>query len=150
MKNQSANNSNKTENPKRKESSENQSEEKDRISSKTAITVLSALVFLLLGYIILSRVIEVRNTKLSDEFNNFITDISTEEETVEYLVNINTDDIFELTQLSGIGQAKALAIIEYRKENGDFVSIEELRNVPGIGDAIFEKIKDRIYIKSDE
>ena len=61
-------------------------------------------------------------------------------------VSINTASKEELMTLSGIGEAKAGAIIEYREKNGNFASIEDIKNVSGIGDAIFEKIKDNITI----
>lgn len=61
-------------------------------------------------------------------------------------VNINTDGIERLMTLTGVGEAKAKAIIEYREKNGGFKSIEEIKNISGIGDASFEKIKDSITI----
>lgn len=61
-------------------------------------------------------------------------------------ISINKATIDELQTLSGIGESKAKAIIEYRNSNGSFKSIEEIKNVKGIGDAIFEKIKDDISI----
>ena len=61
-------------------------------------------------------------------------------------VNINTALQTELETLKGIGPSMALKIIKYRKENGKFNSIEEIKNVPGIGDAKFEAIKDDICI----
>lgn len=64
----------------------------------------------------------------------------------EKLVNINTAETEELTSLSGIGEAKALAVLSYRRENGSFSSIEDIKNVPGIGEGIFEKIKDYITV----
>jgi len=68
------------------------------------------------------------------------------EENVEDKISINTASEEELMQLSGIGQAKAKAIITYRNQKGTFQSIEEIINVNGIGNAIFEKIKDHIKI----
>ncbi len=59
-------------------------------------------------------------------------------------VNINTASLDELETLSGIGEAKARAIIEYRSENKEFKSIEDILNVKGIGQALFEKIKNSI------
>ncbi|MCF7521713.1 helix-hairpin-helix domain-containing protein [Neisseria sp. ZJ106] len=56
-------------------------------------------------------------------------------------VNINTASETELTALPGIGPAKAKAIVEYRKLNGAFKSPEELKNVKGIGEGIFSKLK---------
>ena len=60
--------------------------------------------------------------------------------------NINTASEEELTAISGIGQKKARAIVEYRSQNGAFSSIDEIKNVNGIGDALYEKIKDSICI----
>ena len=70
----------------------------------------------------------------------------TEEKENNNLININTGDIKVLMSLDGLGEAKARAIIEYRDKNGLFKDISELKNVPGIGEAIFEKIKDYITV----
>ena len=61
-------------------------------------------------------------------------------------VNINTADSETLQTLDGIGEAKAKAIIEYRNKNGDFKNIEDIKNVSGIGDSVYEKIKENITI----
>lgn len=52
------------------------------------------------------------------------------------LININKADILTLTQLKGVGEKKAQAIIAYRDEHGPFQSVEELSEVKGIGEAI--------------
>ena len=65
----------------------------------------------------------------------------------ENIVNINTATAEELTELPGIGGATANKIIEYRKQNGKFQTIEELKNVAGIGNSKFENIKDKIKVK---
>ena len=62
------------------------------------------------------------------------------------IVNINTASALELTALSGIGDATAEKIIEYRNANGKFQSIEEIKNVKGIGEAKFNKIKANISV----
>ncbi len=62
-------------------------------------------------------------------------------------ININTATVKELTELPGIGEATANKIIEYRKQNGKFETIEELKNVAGIGNSKFENIKDKIKVK---
>lgn len=62
-------------------------------------------------------------------------------------ININKASVEELQTLSGIGEVVATKIIEYRKENGDFKQIEDIKNVPGIGDAKFEQIKENIKVK---
>lgn len=58
----------------------------------------------------------------------------------EQLIDINTASAADLDGLPGIGQALAQRIIEYRTSNGAFKSPEDLRNVKGIGPALFEKI----------
>ncbi len=65
----------------------------------------------------------------------------------EGLININLADKKQLMELPGIGEAKAESIIEYRTRIGQFTNIEEIKNVSGIGDAMFEKIKDRIMVQ---
>ena len=62
-------------------------------------------------------------------------------------ININTADQVMLTGLPGIGPAKADAIIAYREENGEFLSVEELMRVPGIKEGTFGKVKDLICVK---
>ena len=63
------------------------------------------------------------------------------------LVNLNTASVAELCTLSGIGEAKAEAILAYRTEIGAFSSIEQLKEVTGIGDSLFNQIKESIYIE---
>lgn len=60
--------------------------------------------------------------------------------------NINTADTSELINLPGIGEIKAEAIVEYRDNNGAFKSIDEIKNVSGIGEALYERIKDKIIV----
>lgn len=65
----------------------------------------------------------------------------------ELRININTANEEELQKLDGIGSSTAIKIINYRKENGKFNSIEEIKNVSGIGESKFNKIKKYIYVK---
>ena len=65
----------------------------------------------------------------------------------EAKVNLNTADADALMTLSGIGEAKAEAILAYREEHGGFSSIEEIMNVSGIKESTFSKIKDRISVE---
>ena len=64
----------------------------------------------------------------------------------EKKVNINTASMEELMTLTGIGEAKAESIIRYREENGGCQSIEDLMEIGGIKEGVFEKIKDDITI----
>ena len=66
---------------------------------------------------------------------------------VSKLVNINTADASELMSLPGIGQSKANSIIEYRKANGKFKTIEDLMKINGIKEGLFNKISPYITIK---
>ena len=63
----------------------------------------------------------------------------------DFKISINTASKEELMTLTGIGEGKADAIIKYREEFGKFLNIEDIKNVSGIGDSVYTKIKD--YIK---
>ena len=61
-------------------------------------------------------------------------------------ININTADVILLQQLTGVGPVTAQKIVDYREQNGNFSSIEELKNVSGIGEKTFEKMRDDVTI----
>lgn len=65
----------------------------------------------------------------------------------EIKININTATQTQLEELPGIGTSTAYRIIQYRGENGKFSSIEDIKNVSGIGEAKFNQIKDLICVK---
>jgi len=65
---------------------------------------------------------------------------------VDVKVSINTAPLELLTTIPGIGESKAKSIIAYREEKGKFNKIEDILNVSGIGDSLFEKIKGYITI----
>lgn len=73
------------------------------------------------------------NTEINDSITN-----------VNKTININTATLEELMSINGLGEAKAKAIIKYREENGYFKIIDDLLNVSGIGEALFEKFKEYI------
>lgn len=83
---------------------------------------------------------EVNNDALIDEDKS---DSNNQEE--NNLININTASYEILLTIPGIGDAKATSIIEYRKSN-TFNTIEDIKNVSGIGDSIFESIKQYITV----
>lgn len=76
------------------------------------------------------------------------TDMIEESSEAEYdgLININLANLEELKKISGVGDVKAQSIIEYREKNGGFKSIDEIKNIDGIGEKTFEKIKDKITL----
>ena len=77
-----------------------------------------------------------------DEDNDACLNTNT---SVEGKININSASKEELESLPGIGESKANSIIEYRQKN-KFNSIEDIKNVNGIGDSLFENIKDNIEV----
>jgi competence protein ComEA len=83
-------------------------------------------------------------TEIIDDGASGVVDDATIKQTV---VNINKADEKELQSLNGIGESLATSIVQYRKENGKFETIEDLKNVPGIGDSKFENIKEYIKVK---
>lgn len=68
------------------------------------------------------------------------------EQTETGKVNLNTASKEQLMTLTGIGEAKAIAIIAYREEKGKFQKPEDLMNIPGIKEGVFDKIKSRICV----
>lgn len=82
-------------------------------------------------------------TEIIDDGASGVVDYTTN----QTVVNINKADETELQSLNGIGESLATSIVQYRKENGKFETIEDLKNVPGIGDSKFENIKEYIKVK---
>ena len=77
----------------------------------------------------------------------FENDIENDLNNKNNLININTASIQELDTLPGIGEATANKIVNYREEKGKFNSIEEIKNVNGIGDKKYEELKTLISIE---
>ena len=92
-----------------------------------------------------SLVVPDSNTTNGNDIAIDIKDNTEKENENNSLININTASLEELMTLSGIGESKAKAIIEYR-EKSKFNTIDEIKNVSGIGDAAFEKIKNNITV----
>lgn len=102
--------------------------------------------------------IKIRIPSLNDEADNgqnYITEDSGEGIVISdeatsnssALININTASQTELETLNGIGPSIASRIITYREENGKFKTIEDIKNVTGIGESKYENIKDFITVK---
>ena len=62
------------------------------------------------------------------------------------LININTANLSQLDAIQGVGPTTAQNIINFRNENGNFKKIDEIKNVTGIGDKTFEKLKGQISV----
>jgi competence protein ComEA len=93
-------------------------------------------------YVVLNAVKDI------DKINALEENITDESSDEAGLININTADASTLENLEGIGETLAERIIEYRQSTGPFTSIEEIREVEGIGNGIYNKIKDEITIDS--
>lgn len=85
----------------------------------------------------------------SEENTNEITDdgITGSDSKENDTININKANEKELQELNGIGESLASSIIKYREDNGKFKNIEDLKNVPGIGESKFSNIKEKIKVK---
>ena len=70
----------------------------------------------------------------------------TKSPTIKFPINLNTASESALEMLPGIGETRAKDIIEYRTRNGGFKKVSDIRNVKGIGEKTYEKIKDLIYV----
>lgn len=85
--------------------------------------------------------------KLGEEIkNNEVVNYENQNNSDSNKININKATVEELDKLPGVGQATANKIINYREENGDFKSIEEVKNVNGIGNKKYEQIKNEITL----
>lgn len=85
----------------------------------------------------------------SEENTNEITDdgVTGIDSKENDTININKANEKELQELNGIGESLASSIIKYREDNGKFKNIEDLKNVPGIGESKFSNIKEKIKVK---
>ncbi len=86
----------------------------------------------------------VVETVAQDDAVSYVSEGNAEE---EGKININAAGVTELVKLDGIGEALSERIINYREENGPFVTVEEIMKVPGISESKFEAIKDHICAK---
>lgn len=124
--------------------------DEQNVQQKLLIAIALILCAVLIGYnaffipemsaptIIYSDNVEVEDNQTEVTSSNVNTDTR---------ININTATKDELSQsIKGIGEVLASRIVEYREQNGNFNSIEEITSVSGIGEKLFNKIKDHICV----
>lgn len=130
----------------------------DVIEKAGGLTEKANIININLAYIIEDgQKITIPSKEEQEEKKEYITNESgqgiieetpkTSQSTSNNIVNINKAEKEQLQTLQGIGESTAEKIIEYRKQNGEFKQIEDIKNVPGIGDSKFEAIKENIKVK---
>lgn len=67
-------------------------------------------------------------------------------EYVSYPVNINTATVQELCTINGIGEKRAEAIVQYRQQIGSYTSVEQIKNIQGIGDSIYAQVSPYLTV----
>ena len=87
------------------------------------------------------------STQVTSNKDNNSSNNATQSDSQGSKININTADLKQLDNIPGVGEATANKILSYRDENGEFKSIEEIKNVNGIGDKKFENMKELICVK---
>lgn len=78
-----------------------------------------------------------------------LSEEQSEPDAPDYPLDINNATLDDLDELPKIGPVLAQRIIDYRTANGDFQFVEELMNVEGIGEGIFEKIKEFVEVRNE-
>lgn len=90
----------------------------------------------------IGEVIENSDSEVVNDDN-----VSQGEESKGHQININDATVEELDKLPGVGEATANKIVNHRSEKGEFKSIDEIKNVNGIGDKKFEEMKNLICVR---
>lgn len=83
----------------------------------------------------------------STTYENTTYENVTENEIYKNKINVNTASKIELQTLPSIGEVLATRIIDYRNEFGNFKTIEDIKNISGIGDKTFENLKELIVVE---
>lgn len=80
------------------------------------------------------------------QLQNYYLARPTQQSTSSQKIRLNQASLEQLQQLSGIGEKKAQAILDYRQKNGGFKNIDELQNIKGIGPKLLAKNRDRLSL----
>lgn len=119
-------------------------------ASQRAFFILFALIIVLSGVLYQPSYNKlVQESVYGQEENLEVAAESAQRKYTSSVIDINTASLEELQTLPGIGPSKARAIIEYR-EKQQFSKIEDIMNVPGIGEKTFERLKDRIKVSTPD
>lgn len=120
------------------------------MSARKQTLILISVALILIGTILVF--VAVKSPRVYDEPNPTDATQSVNEETLDitqehiFPININTATADELTMVKGIGDTKAKNIVAYREEHGPFNSVEELKEVDGIGDTLYEQIAGSLTV----
>ncbi|MGB9795714.1 ComEA family DNA-binding protein [Fervidobacterium gondwanense] len=118
--------------------------------NQRAFFILFALIIVLSGVLYQPSYNKlVQESVYGRDENLKVTAESAQRKYTSSVIDINTASLEELQTLPGIGPSKARAIIEYR-EKQQFSKIEDIMNVPGIGEKTFERLKDRIKVSTPD
>ena len=120
------------------------------MSARKQTLILISVALILIGAILVF--VAVKSPRVYDEPNptdaTQSVNAEIDEITQEHIfpININTATADELTMVKGIGDTKAKNIVAYREEHGPFNSVEELKEVDGIGDTLYEQIAGSLTV----
>ena len=116
-----------------------------RLTNMFSLTPRERKVIIFLGILIFcGAVLRFLNVKI----NNVTANTNVQNQTQKILqININTADLVDLEKIPGIGPEIARRIIEYRTNHGQFLSLDDLSKVKGIGDKKLEMMKDYIIVQ---
>ena len=114
--------------------------------SKRQSLIMTGIALLLLSGLLLyfslsqPKVSKEETTAFSSAFSTEYQVKVSVRDGVAYPVNLNTCSVEELMNIDGIGESRASAIIEYRNYIGGYTSVGQIKNIKGIGDALYEKV----------
>ena len=113
------------------------------------IWILTAATAVMIGILLIGRYIRGDYSKETVQYEAVQTELNglVIEQDGRALINVNMADADMLTRIEGIGPTLAGRIISYREEFGDFISLDELLKVDGIGTKKLEKIKERLFCR---